>query len=245
MDTPDVSRRGFVLAAATTAALGAAIPAVAAEPPTVLSPAEVADIHRLAAAVPYRFDVAAFRAILDRPYDHRQIAVATSFQAGTTQLGRLKNSLNAYADPAGFNAGPKALHAACVYYGGLGHALALDDAMWEKYPIATLTDTEMHGASSPYAERAKALKTNLSAADYRAMVVDRDVSFFVCNNAFSGFSYNVARAVMSSSTPVTRDIVVAIHDEMVTHFLPGTTLVPAGVAALNAAQEARFTFLPE
>jgi hypothetical protein len=32
---------------------------------------------------------------------------------------------------------------------------------------------------------------------------------------------------------------------MVTHFLPGTTLVPAGVAALNAAQEARFTFLPE
>jgi hypothetical protein len=32
---------------------------------------------------------------------------------------------------------------------------------------------------------------------------------------------------------------------MIAHFLPGTTLVPAGFAALNAAQEAHFTFLPE
>jgi hypothetical protein len=245
MRSSDVSRRGFVLAAAAATAASGAGPATAAELAQVISPAEVADIHRLAAPVPYRFDVAAFRAILDQPFDHRQIAVATSYQAGTIQLGRLKNSLNAYADPQGFNAGPKALHAACVYYGGLGYALALDDAMWAKYPIGTLADTEMHGSNSPYADRWKTLKTNLNAADYGTLVSEHGVSFFVCNNAFSGFSYNVARAVTPSGKLVTREAVVAIHDEMVTHFLPGTTLVPAGVAALNAAQEARFTFLPE
>jgi intracellular sulfur oxidation DsrE/DsrF family protein len=245
MRSSEVSRRGFVLAAATTAALAATSPAGAAEGPATLGPGAVADLRKLAAAVPYHFDLAAFRAILEQRFDHRQVAVATSYRAGTMQLARSRNSLNAYADPLGFNAGPKALHVACVYYGGLGYALSLDDAMWEKYPLATLSDTEMHGAASPFADRAKTLRTNLNAADYRSLVADHGVSFFVCNNAFSGFSYDVARAVTPVGTPVTREQVVAIHDEMIAHFLPGTTLVPAGVAALNAAQEARFTFLPE
>jgi intracellular sulfur oxidation DsrE/DsrF family protein len=245
MRSSEVSRRGFVLAAATTAALAAGSPAVAADAPAVLSPAAVADIRELAATVPYHFDVAAFQAVLDQRYDHRLIAVATSFEAGTTQFAHLKNALNAYADPLGFNAGPKSLHAACVYYGGLGYTLALDDAMWAKYPLATMVDSEMHGANSAYADRAKALKSNLNATDYRALVADHGVSFFVCNNAFSGFAYKVARAITRAETAVTRAQVVAIHDEMIAHFLPGTTLVPAGVAALNAAQEAHFTFLPE
>jgi intracellular sulfur oxidation DsrE/DsrF family protein len=243
MGSFEVSRRGFVLAAATTA-VAVAQPALAAEPPKVLSPAEVAAIRGLSMAVPFRFNVSAFGAILARPYDHRQVAVATSFENGTSQLAHLRKSLNAYADPLGFDAGPKSLHGICIYYGGLGYALALDDAMWGKYPIASLADTEMHGDTSPYGDRAKTLKTNLNAGDYGALV-ERGVSFFVCNNAFSGFAYNVARAATPAGTAVTREAVVALHDELVAHFLPGTTLVPAGVAALNAAQEARFTLLPE
>jgi hypothetical protein len=34
--------------------------------------------------------------------------------------------------------------------------------MWAKYPLATMVDTEMHGANSAYADRAKALKSNLN-----------------------------------------------------------------------------------
>jgi hypothetical protein len=66
----------------------------------------------------------------------------------------------------------------------------------------------------------------------------------VCNNALSGIAAKIAQQVAPAGTKATRDQVVAIHDEMVQHFLPGATLVPAGVAALNAAQEARFTLLP-
>jgi hypothetical protein len=34
-----------------------------------------------------------------------------------------------------------------------------------------------------------------------------------------------------------------VHAEFRAHLLPGALLVPAGVAALNAAQEARFTYV--
>jgi hypothetical protein len=60
----------------------------------------------------------------------------------------------------------------------------------------------------------------------------------------SGIAAYVAGAIAPAGTPATRTSVIAIHDDMAAHFLPGSWLVPAGVAALNAAQEARFTLLP-
>jgi hypothetical protein len=60
----------------------------------------------------------------------------------------------------------------------------------------------------------------------------------------SGIASWIAQQIAPAGSQTTRDRVIAIHDELVQHFLPGATLVPAGVAALNAAQEARFTFLP-
>jgi intracellular sulfur oxidation DsrE/DsrF family protein len=81
-------------------------------------------------------------------------------------------------------------------------------------------------------------------ADFLKPLVDQGVSFFVCNNALSGFAFELAQKVAPGGASVTRESVVAIHDELAAHFLPGTMLVPAGVAAVNAAQEARFTFLP-
>jgi hypothetical protein len=50
-------------------------------------------------------------------------------------------------------------------------------------------------------------------------------------------------AATPAGTAATRAQVVAIHDDLAAHFLPGAFLVPAGVAAINAAQEARFTLL--
>jgi intracellular sulfur oxidation DsrE/DsrF family protein len=34
-----------------------------------------------------------------------------------------------------------------------------------------------------------------------------------------------------------------MHDDLAAHFVPGVMLVPAGVAAINAVQEAHFTYL--
>jgi hypothetical protein len=239
----DFSRRAFVVAAATAAA--AVVPtATPAATPTMLTPAQVAEVRRLAAKVPFHFDLAGFNAVLSRPFDHRQVVAATTFESAGYALSHMQKSIESYADPVGFAAGPNALHVACVMYAGDSPLIALDDAMYAKYPIGVILEKEMHPENPVYAERAKGMRTNLDGSFYRKLVADHGASFFVCNNALSGLAYDVARAVTPHGTAMTREHVVAIHDEMVDHFLPGTMLVPTGVGALNAIQEQRFTFLP-
>lgn len=101
--------------------------------------------------------------------------------------------------------------------------------MWAKYPLGLLADKAMR----PTDTTARAFIKELAAAG---------VSFFVCNNSFTGFSVQIARTTLSPGEQLTREHVIAVHDELATHLLPNTMLVPAGVAAINALQEARFTY---
>ncbi len=132
------------------------------------------------------------------------------------------------------------MHVAAVFYHGTSALLAVDDAMYANYPLAAII--------APPADAAKpgdvaAPRTNPHAAAYRDLVTKSGASFFVCNNALSGLAGAIAKKMGDPGAAVTRDQVVAIHADLVAHFLPGTLLVPAGVAAINAAQEARFTLL--
>jgi hypothetical protein len=241
----DFSRRAFVVGAATAAAAAVPTPSPAASPaPAMLTPAQVAEVRRLSAKVPFHFDLPGFNAVLRRPFDHRQVVAATTYQSGAYALDHMQRSIESYADPLGFAAGTGTFHAACVMYAGDSPLLALDDAMYAKYPIAVVFEREMNPGNPVYAERAKGMRTNYSGPQYRQLVADHGASFFVCNNALSGLAYEIAQAIAPQGTPVARDQVVSIHDEMVEHFLPGTMLVPNGVGALNALQEQRFTFLP-
>jgi len=190
------------------------------------------------AAVPFHFDRDAFAAILGKPYPHRQLITATSYAEGSNVPHYLANSLRAYADPNGFAAGPNGLHCVAVLY-GTSIAMVLDDAAWQKYPIgiATSTDkTKMLTAASPDLPRKNPLLDEVNE-----LVATHGVSFFVCNNAFSGLSAAIAKA--ADGVDPTRERVIAVHDDLLAHFVPGAALVPAGVAAINAVQEAHFTFL--
>lgn len=241
----DFSRRAFVVAAATTVAVVAPASSLAVTPASrTLTSREVAEIRRLSGKVAFHFDRDGFYAILRKPFDHRQVAAATTFQSGTDALDHMQRSIEAYADPLGFTAGGNTFHAACVMYAGDSPLLALDDSMYAKYPVAVIFEEEMNPGNALYASRARSMRTNPSAMKYRQLVADHGASFFVCNNALSGLAYEVAKAIAPKTAAVTREQVVAIHDEMVEHFLPGTMLVPNGVGALNALQEERFTFLP-
>ncbi len=244
----DLSRRRFVAAGTTLAAAGTAAAAGAAaagppQPPKVLSPAELAEQRRLTAPVSFRFDVAAFQQRLRRPVAHRQVVSATSYQSGSNALGMMQRSIASYEDPLGFGAGPNSLHAACVMYAGVSPLLALDDAMYAKYPLFVLADKDMHPDVTTWREHAKTVQANGSAAQYRELAERHGASFFLCNHAFTGLAWRIAQLVAPAGKPVTREQVVAIHDELAAHLLPGTMLVPTGVAALNAVQEERFTFL--
>lgn len=239
MDGFDVSRRAFVIGAATIAA--AVGPATASAADTAATPPAPAGTPPAGFddTVPFKFDRAAFSAVLNRPNDHRQLLTAKSFQDARDGLNLMRNSIQAYIDPIYFNAGPDGLHAAAVFYHGSSAMLALDDAMFAKYPLAAAIVKFAEGKAGIEKDAVK----NPAAAPYRELVAQHNASFFICNNALSGASAYIARQIATPANPLTRASVIAIHDEFAAHFLPGTYLVPAGVAAINAAQEARFTLL--
>jgi len=228
-------RRAFV--AATAIGVGSAIAAgrAASSPAPAATPASAP----AGGAVPFHFDRMAFQAILAKPYPHRQMITAITYGQAESVPHYLANSLRAYADPNGFAAGPSGLHCAAVLYGP-AIAMVLDDAAWVKYPIGTLTfkdRTKPIAANSPDIPRKNPLLD-----DATELVAQHDVAFFVCNNAFSGIAASIAK-IVDGGEP-SRERVVAIHDDLATHLIPGSMLVPAGVAAINAVQEAHFTYLP-
>ncbi len=230
-----ITRRAFV---ETTSVLAigvgaAAVPAGAAAPPT-------ADVS---ATIPIVFDRDAFRAVVNRAFPHRQVAAPQSFSEATVALSHFRNALAAYADPNGFAAGPNTLHCAAVLYAGRSYALAFNDAMYAKYPIALLSDEEMRPNDTSARAYWSALKKNPSY-DFYQPLQDQGVSLFVCNNALSKYAADIVRRTVAPGATVTRDRVVAVHKDLTQNLVPGAMLVPAGVAALIALQEAGFTYLP-
>jgi intracellular sulfur oxidation DsrE/DsrF family protein len=213
------------------------------DPTASQSPAERAQLRAASDTVPFHFDRAAFQSVIERPYRHRQFVAPMSYAAATVGMSHFVNSLAAYADPSGFAAGPKSLHCVAVLYAGYSYSMVLDDAMYAKYPIGLLDDEEMRPTDLSFRDYWKSIRRN-PMADFLRPLTDQGVSFFVCNNALTSLAVDIARRISSKNTTVTREQVVTIHDELADHFLPSTMLVPAGVAAVNAVQEARFTFLP-
>jgi intracellular sulfur oxidation DsrE/DsrF family protein len=193
----------------------------------------------------------AFEAILARPYRHRQVFASARLANGLV-LHYMENSLNAYEH--GFGEGPGTLHTAAVLYGP-SLTVTLHDDMWARYRLAALLSdpnadhglrARLHGAVTSVEGMVGTLlhhgdgngdppaSTNPYAARVAALVA-RGASFFVCNNALRNFSTMLAKNTPGSQAQ-------AIHDDLAANLLPGSMIVPAGVAALNAAQEARFTF---
>jgi hypothetical protein len=239
METSDFSRRAFVIGAATIAA--AAAPAAASATPAAPAPAP-SPLKGYDDTVEFHFDRGAFAAILNRPAEHRQVLSVRTFAEARDGLGLMRNSIQAYIDPMYFAAAPNSFHAAAVFYHGSSPLLAVDDAMFAKYPLAAaiIAFAGFAGSGKPGIDKGA---TKHPAPLFGELVAEHNASFFVCNNALSGISAYLAGQLAPAGTAATRAQVVAIHDDLAAHFLPGVFLVPAGVAALNAAQEARFTLL--
>lgn len=218
-------RREFLAAGATgvvAASVPAGVPAAASASP-IPTPAPGA----------LRFDRTAFQAVLDRPYRHKQVFAATQLSGGLV-LHYMENSLKAYAD--GFGEGPGTLHAAAVLYGP-ALMLAFDDATWAKYQFGEVLNAVPGVKNDPQL----AVPRNPFAARVAALAKD-GASFFVCNNALNG----VVGVLVERSTKVKGRTPLdhaSVHDDLAAHLVDGAMIVPAGVAALNAAQEAKFTLV--
>lgn len=182
--------------------------------------AAAAGVPAIARAAAPDFDRSGFEETVRAPFTHRQ-AFASPLVADGAVLGFMANSLNAYE--TGFGEGPGTLHAAAVLY-HLGVAVALDDAAWRTFAIADGLRRDGDRVTAAAADGNPFLRQP------RGRTIDelqrRHASFFVCRNAL----VDLAR---KSGTTL---------DSLTTHLLPGMTIVPAGVAALNALQEEHFTF---
>jgi hypothetical protein len=221
------SRRTFLAAGA----LAAAIPAAAALPAGA-APASPAPEPTIA---PLAFDLAHFDAIANRAARHRNMFATTKLERGSA-LEAVKNTLDAYAllkEPL------DAIATAVVLYHGASIVMAFDDAVWKELLVPAIPKAPSFVKPDLTAyERATAnpfLVAKNNGDTSVPALVRSGTSFFVCNNAAKGFAGFVAHAL--GGRPVD------VYAQMVSGLVPGALLVPAGVWAVHALQERKYTYL--
>lgn len=121
---------------------------------------------------------------------------------------------------------------------GLRHMsapLALDDAMWSKYKLGEFLKIEDPSTRAPavrniYAEEGRAAVPGAA----QATLARRGVMFTMCNVALTVLSGFAAKAAGVPADGAAKD--------WAAHLLPGVTLVPVGVMAVNKGQEKGCTY---
>ncbi|HZT34366.1 MAG TPA: hypothetical protein VFA15_00490 [Nitrososphaera sp.] len=145
----------------------------------------------------------------------------------------MQNAMNAYE----FSLGLGKLSTLAVLIGP-SIVYALNDDMWQKYdiaknlgPEAALAPTNVYYvADSNLDLSAKPDDPNGVYQDWSAQaVLKRGGAFFVCHNATTGAAYMLAEKSGSDGATVLADFKK--------NLLPGFIMVPAGVAAVQQAQE--------
>jgi intracellular sulfur oxidation DsrE/DsrF family protein len=177
----------------------------------------------------FQFDQARFNDILNKTAKHKQCFGIVKINEGSG-LDGMMNSITAYDDF--LKEGPGAMQAVGVLYHGAAIAFAMSDAIWNQYLIPAVPHlfasirqdigSPKPGAGNPYKDRVQGL-------------VARGASFFVCHNAIAGVSGFLADSLKTSPQKV--------HAAIMAGIVPGALVVPAGVMAVNACQEAKFTYI--
>jgi intracellular sulfur oxidation DsrE/DsrF family protein len=150
---------------------------------------------------------------------HRQVFGADGVDIGSL-LEEMTSSFDAYEFALG--EGPGTLEVLAVLYGAATPA-AIAGPVWRTYRLAA----RLHRRDpvNPFGARVAALQA-------------RGARFVACNNSLRGLAIAVANGVPTVQQPVD-DVLQAMRANL----LPGVTIVPAGVAAIDAAQEAGYTYI--
>jgi len=177
----------------------------------------------------FDFDDTRFNEILAKPAKHKQCFGVTKVDDGVVLMS-MANTINAYEQY--LHEAPGSVHTLAVLYHGAAIALAMNDTVWNTVLLPAIKSGPEH-IKTQFAG-AKAGKGNPYAKDFAGMVA-RGSSFFVCHNAIAGFAGLAADALKKP--------VAHVHAEIMAGILPGALVVPAGVMAIDAAQEAKFTYI--
>jgi intracellular sulfur oxidation DsrE/DsrF family protein len=189
---------------------------------------------------PLNFDLSAFDAALQTTASHRHMFASIKL-AGGQVLDTMRTVIKAYGETGVPSSDVRAVS---VLYHGAAVTLAFDDAVWKEYFIP------MHSKASGETELITDLNTVYEANKTKGnpclhktgtqddssieALAAYDVHFFVCNRATQGFAQYIARHLKKNA--------IAVYDDLAAHLVPNAMLVPAGVWAVHAVQERRYTY---
>ena len=188
------------------------------------------------------FELAAFSALLERDVPHKHLFASVKADRGEV-FSAMRNTLKAYPESG---TPMSQVHPVAVLYHGASIALAFNDDIWDRYfiPLAkdkaqatepavkdllTMLDAKTHG--NPCMKR----QGGEWDASIPSLIADSNANFFVCNNAAHGFAGIIADAMKVKSSDV--------YQALTRNLVPNAMLVPAGVWAVHAIQEHRYTLL--
>ena len=156
---------------------------------------------------------------------HRQFFHATVAEDAAMRMAN--NFLDAYTEA--FDAKPGDANAVIGIHGG-ALSLGFNDAAWAKYSLG------QGGRITDPATKEPAAK-NIFASGGRLGIEEsqkRGIVFVMCNTALRARSREIATA--------RNEAYETVYEDLKASRLPGMTLVPAMVVAINRAQEAGFTY---
>lgn len=235
------TRRSFIASAALTAALAAPAAAVAedAAPKPAASPAPSAPPE--APLPPFAFDLKAFDRALGASTDHRHLFTSTKIAEGLV-LGQMRGVVDAYEK---IGVKPDGVKPVAVLYHGASVALAFDDTVWNEYflplqrknagdkevakDFATVVEAKTTGNPCLHATG----KDNDASIEW--LVKNCNAALFACDHATRGYAGFIAKELGLKHADV--------YAAMAAHLVPGAMLVPAGIWAVHAVQERRYTLL--
>lgn len=181
------------------------------------------------------FDKARFAAWTTQAVAHRHAFAATESSDGLA-FSAMTNVLNAYQE--GLGEATPSVTSAGVFYHGNAILMGFNDRVWNEMllPLAAkwprLREFKQYapGSGNPWLHKPK-LGTHDASID---TLGKRGAVFFICNNATSGTAEGLATEL--HITPA------AAYAKLTSNLVPRAMLVPAGVWAIHALQEARFTY---
>jgi hypothetical protein len=231
-----MNRTAFLSASATLAALSAASPAPAQSVPggTLL-------VERKA-----DFDASHFASIVGRAASIRQVYEQVAFKP--TLWGNVKNAMNGLQFGYGY---PASRIAIAVAGHGPSAAYGYSDYVWEKYRIGEFFKVKDAGGASIARNVWLAPKSAYDPAadpdDERGMYQDTSISMLqkrglimlTCHTAVEEQSRALVKAGFAAAGMSPTDVA----DDILTHLIPGTLVVPSMVATVAVLQaEYHYTY---
>ena len=194
---------------------------------------------------PLKFDLGAFDLSLATTATHKHLFTSVKIDGGEV-FGAMRGTLDAYV---GMGISLKDVKPAAVLYHGAAIALGFDDVAWNEFFLPLLaqnaTDDRTIEVKKDFETVVDPKKKgnpclHKTGGDYdtsiESLVADAGARIYMCNHATEGVASIVARKLGKNASDV--------YETMKTHLVPNAMLVPAGVWAVHAVQEKRYTLLP-